>query len=291
MNDQPSPLDLDPRSTDSDDRFDVTGNTWHGSVLLADEIDQYCNANPSMIEPYERNRLRPASYQLTLGDCIHLGGEEQVLKLGETVTLPAHQVAVVSTRETIRVPRFLIGRWSLRVEKIYEGLLWTGGPQVDPGWEGQLYCPIYNLADRPVQLRVGDPMFTIDFTRTTGLTDQYRAMPQEPNLEKTWFSPVRRTLAEHDKHRIRSAPYERLRELQELSQFRAFGYAAVGVLFVALSAVTAALAVLAVSPTIEPDGPLLSFWPMTALMGSAAAFVVSIGTLIYVWKIGLRNRL
>ena len=218
-----------------------------------------------------------------------MGGEERVLTPGEPFILKAHQVAVVSTRETIRVPRFLIARWSLRVERIYEGLLWTGGPQVDPGWVGQLFCPIYNLADRPVRLKVGDPMFTIDFTKTTAQTDRYRALAQDPETTKTYFSPVRRTLAEHDKHRIRSAPYERLRELRELRQFRAFGYASFGVLFVALAAMTAALSVLAVSPTTEPNGPFLSFWPMTALVGSLAAFVLSIGSLVYVWKMHDRS--
>lgn len=284
MNDQAHALERDPRCEETGDEFDVTGGLWHGSVLLADEIERYCLAYPPMIDPYEPERLRPASYQLTIGDQIHVGGEERILKPGQPLTLEAHQVAVVSTRESIRVPRFLIARWSLRVEKIYEGLLWTGGPQVDPGWVGQLFCPIYNLADRDIELELGDPLFTIDFTRTTALTDRYRLMGKELELTKTWFAPVRRTLEEHDKYRIRSAPYQRLRELKELTDFRAFGFAAFGVMFVALAAMIAALSVLTISPTVEPRGPLLSFWPMTALVGSGVAVVLSIGAFLFAAK-------
>ena len=75
-----------------------------------------------------------ASYQLTLGDEANVGGEHNRLDASDGILLEPHQVAVVCTRETLRIPRDLIARWSLRVTNIYEGLLWTGGPQVDPGW-------------------------------------------------------------------------------------------------------------------------------------------------------------
>ena len=105
---------------------------------------------------------------------------------------------------------------------IYEGLLWTGGPQVDPGWKGQLFCPIYNLAERPVVLELGQPMFTIDFSCTSRISKRYIERKRDTtNYPKVWFktdTPI--TLSAHDRNRLRSAPYEALRELRELRYFR-----------------------------------------------------------------------
>ena len=158
------------------------------TVLLADEIERKCTGAEPMIAPFSRARLRPASYQLTLGSDIHIGGEERRLKRDEQVILRPHQVAVVCTAEELWIPRNIIARWSLRVTNIYEGLLWTGGPQVDPGWKGRLFCPIYNLAERPVVLKLGQGMFTIDFSRTTPVAERYIAMKHDTKkYPKVWF--------------------------------------------------------------------------------------------------------
>ena len=176
------------------------------------------------------------------------------------------------------------------MEKIYEGLLWTGGPQVDPGWVGQLPCPIYNLAEREVELRYGDPLFTIDFIRTTAITPEYIGLSRDRKYKKTWFNPVRRTLSEHDSHRLHSAPFEALRELRELTRFREFAIAAITLMFVVLGIMVAALNVVAVKPTVDPSGPLLSFWPMTAIVAAAVAMVVAGVSLVLTLRILSRDR-
>ncbi len=209
------------------------------TVLLADEIKRLCDVDDkskALIDPFCPSRLRPASYQLTLGNEANVGGQHKRLDESTPVTLEPHQVAVVSTREELRIPRDLIARWSLRVSNIYEGLLWTGGPQVDPGWEGRLFCPIYNLAERTVVLRCGDPLFTIDFVRTTGITPELVELKKDTkNYPKVWFAPERRTLQQHDSHRLHSAPYEALRQLRELRLFRNVGYLAITLVMLVLS--------------------------------------------------------
>ena len=214
-----------------------------------------------------------------------MGGKYKRVDDSKGIVLKPHQVAVVSTRETLRIPRCIIARWSLRVTNIYEGLLWTGGPQVDPGWEGPLFCPVYNLAERNVVLKYGEPLFTIDFTHTTPVTDEIMRLKNTPEYSKIWFSPQRRTLSEHDTHQLKSAPYEVLKELRKLSKFRDQGYAVIGIMFAVLAIMVAALAVVAVQPTVEPDGPFLSFWPMTALVGSGVSFALSIATIAFIFKI------
>ncbi len=138
-------------------------------VLLSDEIWRYVK-NFKLICPFNPDNLKAASYYLTVGDEYALGGKKGKLyyKPGENaIKIPPFQVAIIKTNEIINMPRFLIGRWNIRVTRAYEGLLWVGGAQVDPGWVGHLYCPIYNLPDEEVVLEKGKELATIDFVRTT----------------------------------------------------------------------------------------------------------------------------
>lgn len=251
------------------------------TVLLADEIKRLCDEE-QMIQPFRPSQLRPASYQLTLGDEIHVGGEQRLLSRTQGIILEPHQVAVVSTLETLKIPRDLIARWSLRVTNIYEGLLWTGGPQVDPGWEGQLFCPIYNLSERPFVLKYGDGLFTMDFVRTTPVGPSLEELRKDKSYKKIWFEPVRKTLAEHDSHRLRSAPYEALRELRELRYFRSFGYIAVSLIMLVLTFMVAALAVVAATPNVKMNISLTDAW-LWFIIGAVAFFsVASIGVSSFV---------
>ena len=118
-------------------------------VLLSDEIEFYVT-HGQLIEPFSDCNLKPAGYELTVGDEAILGGKS--LRLNDHdkrgLCIPPFEVAVVKTGETLNLPRFLIGRWNIRVYWAYKGLLWVGGPQVDPGYVGHLFCPLYNLSNK-----------------------------------------------------------------------------------------------------------------------------------------------
>lgn len=140
----------------------------HG-VLLSDEIEFYANTY-KLIEPFKRDNLKPAAYELTIGDEYFIGGEHRKLSdaPGESkIVISPFQVAVIKTAETLNLPRFLIGRWNVRVRWAYEGLLWVGASQVDPGYVGHLFCPIYNLSNKEVRLPKDEPLAAIDFVKTT----------------------------------------------------------------------------------------------------------------------------
>lgn len=263
------------------------------TVLLADEIKRLCEGDSPMITPFEPGRLRPAGYQMTLGREIHLGGEYKWLDEKEGVVLEPHQVAVVCTDETLKIPGDLIARWSLRVGKIYEGLLWTGGPQVDPGWEGPLFCPIYNLAERNIVLKYGDPLFTIDFLRTTGISAAYDALKQDPKFPEIPFQPKRRTLADHDRYQLHSAPYEKLRNLEGLTEFRNFAIGLIAVLFAAIAAVVTALSVIVAGPAAPDDGQSLGGWATAAISIASVSLVISLfssAARVYSWFSNRKKR-
>ena len=136
----------------------------HG-VLVRNRIKQY--ANKGMIRPFNDGKLKSAGYRLSIGDEYLLGGVQFRLRCQDCIVIPPYEVAVIKTAEYIQMPWFLIGRWNIQVSRAYDGLLWVGAAQVDPGYEGNLFCPIYNLSNKEVRLYRGDNIALIDFVKTT----------------------------------------------------------------------------------------------------------------------------
>ena len=220
-----------------------------GAVLLSDQIEYYIrdpdtllltNPDNGRISDDELEKcLDAASYKLRLGDEANVGGRRVQISSSQPLVLPPHQVAVVKTHEVVSIPRFLVARWNLRVKWVYEGLLWVGGPQVDPGWQGALYCPIYNLAEREVVVPHLERVFTMDFTRTTPFHDEkasygFKSKPHEPARDKS--------LQGHDVNRLQSAPFSALSQLATLdTRVSAFS----SLTFLALAVVIAAIGVIA----------------------------------------------
>ncbi len=151
------------------DPRDEVWRDWQGAVLLSDEIKYYCTqVDPPLIDHFKEDELKPASYHLHLGERCRVDGEDKPLSTDKPrLTIPPHGIAVVSTLERVNIPGFLIARWNLKVKKVYLGLVWVGSLQVDPGYNGNLFCPLYNLSTEDVHLELGEALFTIDFVRTT----------------------------------------------------------------------------------------------------------------------------
>jgi len=159
-NEEKSPLKEDPR--------EEVRRDWQGAVLLRDEIRYYCTQDPPLVHPFDDKYLKPASYHLRLGEKCRVNGEDVELTTTKPrLTIPPHGIAVVTTFERVNIPGFLIARWNLKVKKVYQGLVWVGSLQVDPGYSGNLFCPLYNLSTESVHLELGETLFTVDFVRTT----------------------------------------------------------------------------------------------------------------------------
>ena len=98
----------------------------HG-VLLRDEIQFYVR-HCHLITPFDPKNLKPAGYELTVGDEYFISGEFLTLDADSDqrnkVVIPPFQVAVLKTAEVLCIPRYLIARWNIRVRHAYSGLLW-----------------------------------------------------------------------------------------------------------------------------------------------------------------------
>lgn len=135
-------------------------NFRKGYIASQDEKDKN-------IEALEE-QIKPASYNIRVGSkYIKEGKNSNDLKKYDSLIIEPFEVAIIETYEKINMPLDMIARWNIRVKLAYEGLVWVGGPQVDPGYCGHLYCPIYNLSDKSVKLEYQEGLATIDFEQTT----------------------------------------------------------------------------------------------------------------------------
>ncbi len=226
-----------------DPRDEVWAN-WHGAVLLRDEIREYCKNDPKLIDPFvdDKKFLKPASYHLRLGNRCRVDGEDRNLSAGDPVLkIPPHGIAVVRTLEKVNIPGFLIARWNLKVKKVYKGLVWVGSLQVDPGYSGYLFCPLYNLSNEEQRLEFEETLFTIDFVRTTFYDESKGCELWKPD-------PRRPTdcLGALDTDRLESAPKKEFDKMDAAiegmkKEIRGFQ----GVVFVVLAIIVTALTIIA----------------------------------------------
>jgi deoxycytidine triphosphate deaminase len=142
-------------------------------AMLSSDLIAYYNsvvAQPGMIDPFVEANLKPAAYELTLGPNFLLEGEPGVLTPERPwLELPPNSVVFVSMRERLVLPHYIVARFDLAIEFIYQGILLGTGPQVDPGFQGVLSCPLHNISNAPVHLQLGYPFAKIDFAKSRGL--------------------------------------------------------------------------------------------------------------------------
>jgi len=142
-------------------------------ILLSDRIAFYA-CKVGLIEPFLKEHLAPASYDLTLGsecwDSEHAketGQARRILKKGEPLIIAPNSIVFVSTAETLNLPFYLVGRFNLKLRLLHEGLLVGVGPQIDPGYAGRLSCPLHNISSEKISIVCGETFAVIEFQKTT----------------------------------------------------------------------------------------------------------------------------
>jgi deoxycytidine triphosphate deaminase len=153
---------------------------WPGQqgMLNAEAIVRYHEAVGEMIRPFDPRLLRPASYELTLGPTCMIEGKEKVLtERMPHLVIPQNSIVFVSMRQVLCLPHYIVGRFDLAIDFIYRGLLLGTGPQVDPGFQGALGCPLHNISNEDIQMRLDEPFAKIDFVKT---------VPRADEVEREW---------------------------------------------------------------------------------------------------------
>lgn len=175
-------LDLDgaaaiPQDKGWSKKIEALGLTQHfwtdpepdcGGLLSADRIRAYHYSVGRMIRPFQEAYLNPASYDLTLGPRYVLDGEEAVFdEKRRMLRIPPSSIAMVTSREVLLMPHWLVATFNLKSKYIFDGLLMGAGPQIDPGYMGVLTCPLHNISSKSIELEFCQPFAKLDFVKTT----------------------------------------------------------------------------------------------------------------------------
>jgi deoxycytidine triphosphate deaminase len=151
---------------------------WPGlqGMLNAETIVRYHEAIGEMIRPFNPKLLKPASYELTLGPRCLVEGKDKILtERMPHLVIPQNSIVFVSMRQVLCLPHYIVGRFDLAIDFIYRGLLLGTGPQVDPGFQGALGCPLHNISNEDIQMRLDEPFAKIDFVKTVPRSDEVTA--------------------------------------------------------------------------------------------------------------------
>src|SRR5947208_3466615 len=189
-----------------------------GGVLQATEIRDYVTNYNLLIDrdDFAAGKLKQASYTMTPASndawIVEKSGNQRRLETGDGPEGPYYIVrrnsfVFIRLRQTLRLPFYIIGRHNLKIRYVYSGLLLGTGPQVDPGYEGQLWIPLHNFTDEDVNVYINDSFVSIDFSRTlrlnlganppTRLVDFYAAYKDDFKLIPREKIEDRKTLREY----------------------------------------------------------------------------------------------
>ncbi len=130
--------------------------------------------------PVEEKNIQPASIDLKFGEQVFRASDKNILRLkkGKRVDLRPGELAVVTTLETIKLPRNIAAKIGLRSEFTRRGLLLLSGPQVDPGYEGKLFLTLINLSSKPISVYVGQEFVTLEFFYVKNGVEKYKGAYQ-----------------------------------------------------------------------------------------------------------------
>ncbi|HWY53088.1 MAG TPA: hypothetical protein VNZ03_01415 [Terriglobales bacterium] len=205
-------------------------------ILLSNQIHRLCSEAGLLIsDGYEEKNLRPASYTLRIGDD-YVDSDGNVHRLTEeddSFVFQKNSIIFVSTKEKLELPYYIIGRFNIRVNWVYDGVLLGTGPQVDPGFSGALSCPLYNLTNMDLTIMRGQDFATIDFEKTTTLLggrsldekkmciDSAKDKDLKKHGDETYSfyrTPPLRPLQHRKSHRIISSLFEMRADLRTWRQ-------------------------------------------------------------------------
>lgn len=150
------------------------------SGVLPREYIRRLSSCDELIKEASEEHISHASYDLRLGDEYYNDGE--IKKLDDQspfVTIEPYDYAIVMSKETVSFPRDVAGRFDLTVSLFCQGIILSNGPQVDPGFEGRLFCLLFNTSDARVPLKRGEKYATLEMRKLLAPTDPYEGKYQD----------------------------------------------------------------------------------------------------------------
>lgn len=150
------------------------------SVLNDEEIERYCKEY-QLIKPYDKKRIKYASYDLSVGKEYRITSEEEVRMIGENgvIEIPPNDLCYILTDETLNIPVDMCAFIFPRQTRVLEGVLMYPQPPIDPGSKGKLYVLLHNLSNQKIRMRNGEHLATIVFLKLVNKSTGYGSDKEE----------------------------------------------------------------------------------------------------------------
>ena len=83
----------------------------------------------------------------------------------ENVILFKNSITYLWMKEKLLLPEYIAARFNLHIRHVHKGILLGTGPLIDPGFGGSLLIPLHNLTDNDYELRGGEGVIWVEFTK------------------------------------------------------------------------------------------------------------------------------
>lgn len=135
-------------------------------ILVDKDIEEAVSSGEIELSDFSRECLQPASYDLRVGEeGFTLSAGRIDIQAKGALEIQPGDFSLVITREKLRLPTNMVGRFGLRSVFARTGLLATSGPQVDPGFEGKLVVGVVNFSSETIRLPYLTPFCTLELQR------------------------------------------------------------------------------------------------------------------------------
>lgn len=133
----------------------------------------------ALLKGSSEENISNSSYDLSLGDEYYYKGKIKNLSDKKPfILIEPYDYAIVTSKEVANFPNDISGRFDLKVSLFCQGVILSNGTQVDPGFEGKLFCLLFNTSNSPVVLKRGQHYSTIEFNKLIAPTDGYEGIYQ-----------------------------------------------------------------------------------------------------------------
>ncbi|MFQ5874020.1 MAG: dCTP deaminase [Dehalococcoidia bacterium] len=170
------------------------------------QITELVEKRKLVIEPFERELVQPASYDLRLGPKVlasplgpgELGATIELNKKTPSYRIQTGQMVAVISMETLELPLNISARFGIRSEYARRGVIAFGGVQIDPGFRGRVIMNLQNVGPEPVTITMNEPLFTVEFQRLekpalSGYSGKYQDQDDFPEDQYDFILSARTT--------------------------------------------------------------------------------------------------
>ena len=144
-----------------------------GCLIEKKYVDKGCLIEEINFDP---SRLKTASYEMRLLGKLYdwratndgrLQQRCREICDGDRVEFSRNSITYLWMKEKLLLPEYIAARFNLHIRYVHRGILLGTGPLVDPGFCGSLLIPLHNLTDNDYEVKGGDGIIWVEFTKVS----------------------------------------------------------------------------------------------------------------------------